>query len=334
MNSYRLRFIAETATRMVALLFAVSAISFFLVHISPMNPIDAFLGDVKISEEQQAIIAAKWGLDKTPVEQYFIWLKNSLSGDMGESRIYHQTVTTVIADKFATSLYLMIAAWALSGVLGFSLGVLAGYMRGTVDRVIKGFCLVLASTPVFWIGLLLLVIFAVELQLFPLGLAGPVGQPLANVTLGERLHHLVLPVITLSITGVANIALHTRQKVIDVMNTDYILFARARGEKSGDILRRHVLRNILLPAITLQFAYFSELFGGSVLAETVFSYPGLGSTAVLAGTHADAPLLLGIAVFSAAFVFTGNLIANILYGVIDPTIGSGARRGEEVSANV
>ena len=139
----------------------------------------------------------------------------------------------------------------------------------------------------------------------------------------ERLHHLVLPALTLSITGIANIVLHTRQKLIDVLESDYVLFARARGETMKELVLRHGLRNIALPAITLQFASISELFGGSVLAERVFSYPGLGSTAVVAGMHADAPLLLGIALFSALFVFAGNLTANILYGVIDPQIREG-----------
>ena len=133
----------------------------------------------------------------------------------------------------------------------------------------------------------------------------------------------MLPALTLSITGIANIVLHTRQKLIDVLESDYVLFARARGETMKELVLRHGLRNIALPAITLQFASISELFGGSVLAERVFSYPGLGSTAVVAGMHADAPLLLGIALFSALFVFAGNLTANILYGVIDPQIREG-----------
>ena len=115
-----------------------------------------------------------------------------------------------------------------------------------------------------------------------------------------------------------NIALHTRQKLIDVLNSDYVLFAKARGEGKWTILRRHGLRNIMLPALTLQFASFSELFGGSVIAENVFSYPGLGSAVSEAGLSSDVPLLLGITLFSALFVCAGNMIANLLYGVMDP----------------
>jgi peptide/nickel transport system permease protein len=165
-----------------------------------------------------------------------------------------------------------------------------------------------------------LLVFSVGLGWFPLGFSTPIGVLNSEVTLWQRLHHLILPALTLSLMSFANIALHTRQKLVDVLESEYVLFARARGESAGTILRRHGLRNILLPALTLQFASFAELFGGSVLAETVFSYPGLGSAVAAAGLNSDVPLLLGITLFSTLFVCTGNLIANLLYGVVDPQI--------------
>jgi peptide/nickel transport system permease protein len=127
--------------------------------------------------------------------------------------------------------------------------------------------------------------------------------------------------------GISNIALHTRQKIIDVLESDYVLFAKARGESTFSIIKRHGLRNIMLPAITLQFASFSELFGGSVLAEQVFSYPGLGNAVTQAGLKGDVPLFLGIALWSALFVFVGNLMANIIYGIVDPQIREGNAHG-------
>ena len=152
------------------------------------------------------------------------------------------------------------------------------------------------------------------------GCCCPIGLTQAEVTLGQRIYHLILPAVTLSFLSFSNIALHTRQKVIDVENSEYALFARARGEGALTRLFRHDLRNVLLPALTLQFSSFAELFGGSVLAENVFSYPGLGSAAAAAGLGGDVPLLLGITLFSALFVCAGNLIANLLYGVVDPRI--------------
>ena len=136
--------------------------------------------------------------------------------------------------------------------------------------------------------------------------------------LTDRIKHLILPALTLSIVGVANVALHTRQKLIEVLASDYVLFARARGEHGFILFWRHGLRNIAMPAITLQFASFSELFGGAVLAEQVFSYPGLGQATVEAGLRGDVPLLLGIVIFSTLFVFVGNLLADVIYQFVDP----------------
>ncbi len=163
-------------------------------------------------------------------------------------------------------------------------------------------------------------VFAVNLGWFPIGLAAPMGKLASEVTLGERIHHLILPSMTLGILGVGKITLYTRQKLLEILNSEFMLYAKARGEGKWQMIRRHGLKNIAIPAVTVQFASFSELFGGIALAESVFSYPGIGSAVTAAGLGGDVPLLLGIAVFSAAFVFIGNLAANILYGVIDPRI--------------
>src|SRR5699024_545069 len=216
---------------------------------------------------------------------------------------------------------LMTIAWAISGILGFILGVLAGMKQGTwIDRLIKGYCFTLASTPAFWVGLLLLIFFSVWLGWFPIGLGSPAGVLSENVSLGDRLQHLVLPALTLSILGVANVALHTRQKLIEVLESEYVRFARAKGETGIILFWRHGLRNVSLPAISLHFASFGELFGGAIIAEQVFSYPGLGRAIVKAGLGGDVPLLLGITLFSAIFIFVGNFIADLLYLIIDPRI--------------
>ena len=221
----------------------------------------------------------------------------------------------------------MAIAWMLSGIVGFILGILSGIREGSLlDRIIKGYSLVIASTPAFWLALVLLMVFAVWLKVLPIGLSVPIGVEASGVTIADRIQHAILPAITLSITGVANITLHTREKMIEIMESDYVLFAKARGESTYSIVKNHALRNVLLPALTLQFASISEIFGGSVLVEQVFSYPGLGQAAVTAGLGSDVPLLLGITVISAVFVFSGNLIANLLYGVIDPRIRRGGSR--------
>ena len=323
MNNSILTFIFYKSLRIITLLMALCLISFLLVNYSPIDPVQSYVGAdmMLVGPEQREKIAEYWGLNKPPMERFLHWGSAVIHGDLGTSMIYRRPVSDVICERFLISLALMSVAWVLSGVIGFLLGIIAGMLRGSwVDRLIKWYCLILASTPTFWLGLLLLIVFAVWLDWFPIGLGVPAGVLAEDVTFSNRINHLILPALTLSIIGVANIALHTRQKLLDVLDSDYVLFARARGERGLQLLWRHGLRNIALPAITLQFASFSELFGGSVLAEQVFSYPGLGQATVQAGLRGDLPLLLGIVLFSALFVFTGNLTADIIYRLVDPRI--------------
>jgi peptide/nickel transport system permease protein len=321
-------YIVKKLFRIALLVFAASIISFLLVKASPIDPVVAYVGGAhasQLTETTRAMLEKKWGLDRPPAEQYFIWLGNMLRGDMGRSMIYNKDVRSVIGEKFKASLALMGSSWVISGVFGFFLGLLAGKKPGgLLDRLVRWYSVTLASSPLFWVGLLLIIIFSVNLGWLPVGLGVPIGKAASEVTLWDRAYHLILPALTLSISGVANIALHTREKFAELGKSEFILYARVKGEGEGSILLRHILRNIALPAVTLQFASISELFGGSVLAETVFAYPGLGGAVSEAGLRGDIPLLLGLVLFSVIFVFTGNFIANILYTVLDPRIKEGA----------
>ena len=311
-------------------MLAVELVVFALVSMSPIDPVQANVGQaayVNMSEAKRAQLASYWGGDVPFWERFANWAGALLQGDMGTSLRFNAPVSEVIAHRAANSLALMGIAWLLSGVLGFALGVAAGARRGgALDRVVHSYCFLLASTPTFWLGLLILMVFAVQLGWFPIGFSVPIGVSAADVTLADAVHHLVLPALTLSVTGVANIALHTREKVVDVLESDYVRFARARGESELSVIVHHGLRNVALPAVTLQCAFISEIFGGSVLVEQVFSYPGLGQAAVTAGLGGDVALLAGIALVSAALVFGGNLLANILYGVLDPRMRVGEGR--------
>lgn len=313
--------------RMVVLLIGVSIAAYLLVSVSPIDPLQSNVGQAALgsmSPEQIAKLEEYWGVHIPLGERFLSWAGAFLRGDMGMSLLYRQPVSKVILVKLSNSIWLLAIAWVISGVIGFALGVLAGFRRGKLaDKLVTAYSLVIASTPGFWLALLLLMIFAVWLKMLPIGLSVPIGVEAAGVTIGDRITHGILPALTLSITGIASIALHTREKMTEVMESDYVLFAKARGESDWSIIRRHGLRNIVLPAITLQFASISEIFGGSVLVEQVFSYPGLGQAAIAAGLGSDIPLLLGITVITAAIVFTGNLIANLLYGVIDPRMRKG-----------
>ncbi|MCA1985741.1 MAG: ABC transporter permease [Desulfovibrio sp.] len=319
--SFLWQFAWRKTLRLILLLVSVATLSFALVSQSPIDPIDAYLGKdiMKISPEQRVLIVERWGLDKPPLERFLAWAGNLLQGDFGNSVIFNEPVLKVIGKRALVSFWLMLLAWTLSGVLGFALGLAAGAWEDSwADRIIRLYAYTMASTPTFWVGMVLLSVFSVSLGWLPVCCAWPPGLSAEDASLWTRLQHLILPATTLSLIGVSQIALHTREKTIEAMGSEYAAFARAQGESTPGIVLRHALRNAALPALTLQFAYIGELFGGSVLAEQVFAYPGLGRATVEAGVRGDVPLLLGIVLVSALFVFFGNTIADLLYGVVDP----------------
>lgn len=314
-------FMGKKILKLIFLLIVVCIASFWIVDQSPIDPVRAYIGEMSIQPEQKAKIEEYWGVN-TPVQEKLLnWGKNIIKGDFGISLIYRMPVTDVIKERFTASLILMASSWLLSGVLGFILGIISGMNSGTlIDKAIKFYCYILLATPTFWLALILLLVFSVNLGWFPVGLSVPIGVASQDVTFFDRIQHLILPTVTLSLLGVASIAMFTREKLTEVMSSDYVLFARARGEKGFDLVLRHGIRNVALPAITLQFLGFSELFGGAVLVEQVFSYPGIGQAAVAAGLRSDVPLLLAIVIISTLFVYSGNLIADIIYEFIDPRI--------------
>ncbi len=314
--------------RLGLLLIAVAIFTFVLLSLSPIDPVQAYIGAdmMQISADQQALIAERWGLDQPFWNRFLDWLGQILQGNLGVSLVFNRPVSEVIAARFQASLQMLAIAWLLSGLLGLALGTLAGAVAGSwIDRVIRLYAYTLAAAPTFWVALLLLIVFAVSWRIAPVCCAAPPGVLSQNVTVWQHLHHLLLPAMTLSIIGIANITLHTRQKLIEVLHSDYVLFALAQGENLWNIVRYHGLRNILLPAITLQFASLSELFGGSVLVEQVFAYPGLGEATVQGALRSDVPLLVGIVFFSALFVYIGNTLADLAYPIIDPRIRLGGQ---------
>ena len=314
--------IGRNIVKFILLMIAISIVTFVLVGISPIDPVQANVGQTayaSMSDEQRAQLASYWGANTPLWERYLNWLGALLRGDMGTSLRFNAPVTEVLANRSLNTLALMAVAWILSGIIGLLMGIVAGIKQGTlIDRIIKGYCFVLASTPTFWLGLIVLMIFAVWLGWFPIGFSAPIGKSAADITIFDSIHHMILPALTLSVVGVANVALHTREKTIDIMESDYIRFAQARGLTRLQAARKHGLRNLALPAISLQFASISEIFGGSVLVEQVFSYPGLGNLAVSAITSSDYNLIQGYVLWLALIYMVINLIVDASYVYIDP----------------
>lgn len=317
------RYILRKSIRLFSILLAVSICSFLAVSYSPIDPVQSYIGAdmTQLGPEQREKIAEYWGLNEPKIKQFIKWGSRVLTGDLGISLIYRAPVSQIIWERFMLSAVLLFLSWIFSGLFGFALGILAGIKQHSwIDQIVKGYCFLLASTPVFWFGLIMLIVFSVWLGWLPIGLGTPLGILTEDVTFFDRLKHLFLPALTLSITGLGNVALHTRQKVVEVNELEFIRYAKAKGEKGFVLLRRHGLRNIILPAVSLHFASFGELFGGTVIVEQIFSYPGLGRTIVQAGLGGDVPLLMGFVLFSTIFVFIGNLIAGVIYDVVDPRL--------------
>lgn len=320
---------AAALVRLALLLLFVALVAFSLLKLSPVDPIAAYLGPAiaRAGPEQRALIASAWGLDQPAPVQFGRWAARFLTGDLGWSTTYAAPVSSVLLDRGLPSLLLTGPAWALAGALGFALGLVSGAREGsTLDRTVRLSSYVAASSPSFWVAILLLSIFSVALGWTPLCCAGPIGVPPGEVTVLQRLQHLVLPLLVLSLVGVSQVALHTRAKVVEIMRSDFVLFARAQGADTSDILLRHAARNAALPALAILFASVGEILGGAILAETVFSYPGLGRATLEAALKGDVPLLLAITLLATAIVSTGNLAGNGLSRLLDPRTARDADR--------
>lgn len=310
--------------RLAILLILVSAGTFTLLSFSPVDPIRAYIGNdlLHVPPQQYPLIAARWGLDQPLWLRFWHWFIHIIQGDLGYSMVYNAPVAQVIGDRFPLSFVLLGSAWLLSGVSGIMMGLAAGrYLNRWPDRLICQISYLLSSLPTFWVGLLLLVIFAVHWQWFPVCCAWTPGDSAFDAGIKDRFQHLILPMIALSLTGIGQIALHTRESVAEAMQSDFANFARAQGEKGWGLVRVQILNHALTPALCLQFASVGELLGGSLLAEKVFAYPGLGQATIDAGLRGDIPLLMGIVLLSTLLLFCGNGLAALLLARMNRILG-------------
>ena len=249
--------IARRLGRLTLVLLCVGLVSFGLMMASPVDPVDAYLGPqmAQVSPEQRALIAERWGFDAPPAVQFGHWLRQLVSGDLGWSHVYNQPVSEVIGQRFQRSIMLLGSAWLLAALLGFSLGVVAGAKEGsTLDNIISTYAYITASTPAFWLAILAVLLFSVTLGWTPTCCAGPTGTLSQDVTLATRLHHLILPIATLALLGIANVTLHTRARMLELMRSEVATHAFAQGASRIDVAWRHGLRHASLPAMTLAFA--------------------------------------------------------------------------------
>lgn len=301
----------------VITLFIIITFVFVIIRLAPGGP-EVMLGAEDMSAEDAARFRAKLGLDQPMHIQYLKWLKALLRGDLGKSYMEHRSVITVIRERVPNTLRLALSAFFLALLLSIPLGVLCAIKPYRwYDYVITFFSLIGISMPVFWIGILLIIIFAVKLRLLPSAGMATLG---AEFSLADRLAHLAMPATVLTVYHLARWTRYTRSSMLEVIGEDYIRTARAKGLAARSVVFKHALKNAFIPVITVIGLSLPGLVGGAAITETVFAWPGVGRLAVTAAYRRDYPVIMGILVMFSAMVIISNLLIDILYMYLDPRV--------------
>ena len=320
MTGYLLRRIAQA----VVVVVLVATIAFFLIHLAPGDPFAAAVENPNVSEGVRAHWRDAYGLDRPLPEQFVRYIASVTKGDLGWSFSLQRPVLDVLADALPHTLLLMSIALTASFALGIFLAITQVMKRGSAtDRIISGVSLLFFSTPEFWLALMVIVLLAYRFPVFPIG--GMV-DPVTHSSLGpvfrivDVARHTVLPALTLTLLFSAVVARYQRASLLDVLPSEYITTARAKGVPERVIVRRHALRNALLPVITLFGLAFPALLTGAVYVEKVFSWPGMGLVIVNSIDTRDYPLLMAAVIIGSILVTAGSLVADLLYRAFDPRL--------------
>jgi len=312
------RFALNRVLQSIPTLIGITFLSFVLLHIVPGGPAAVMLGD-RATPQLIAQINRSLGLDKPLYVQYWTWVVKLLHGNLGYAYSYHQSVTSLILLNLPRTLALVLTSIVLSHILAIFIGVYQAVRRDRAsDHGITVVTYLLYSMPTFWLGMILISIFALSLRILP---AGGLTDPFAtNPTLGNYLQHMILPSLVLILGTIPGWSRYVRSRMIETLVQDYIRTAHAKGLRSRTILMRHALKNSLLPLITLAGMSLPVLFSGALIIEMIFNYPGMGLLFWNAAQDRDYPVVLGIVIMVGVLTIVGNLLADIVYGIVDPRI--------------
>ena len=292
-----------------------SALTFFFVNLAPGGPASVMRFDV--TAEQREALIKRMGLDRPVQQRYAEWLAGAVRGDLGTSLLTDEPVVARIGERLPNTLALAGAALVLSIALGIPIGLVQALRRGRpIDHLLSLLSAVGLSVPVFWLGIVAILLFAVTLHLLPS--AGVTS--VASDTIADRLAHLVLPAIVLATTVLPTVVRFTRAATIEVLHEDYIRTAASKGLGPRIVVGRHALRNALIPVVSATGALVPRLLGGTVVTEAVFSWPGMGRLALEAAQGRDYPLITGLTVVVAAIAVVASLAVDLLYTWIDPRV--------------
>lgn len=316
-------FLARRISQGLIVVVLVATIVFFLIHAAPGDPFSAQMDNPAISESVREAWRKSYGLHRPLAEQYFRYVANVFRGDLGFSLSKHRPVIDVLGDAMPNTLLLMFTGLAGGFAVGIGAALAQVRNRGrAMDKILGGLSLTFLSVPDFWLALLILVAFSSWIAGFPIG--GSVDLNYESFGTGariiDRLEHLVLPAATLTLLYFPIIARHQKAALLDVIPSEYVTTARAKGVPERAVINRHALRNALLPIITLLGVAFPALLTGTVFVEKVFSWPGMGTVIVDSIGSRDYPLLTACVIFGSALVVTGSIIADILYRRFDPRL--------------
>jgi peptide/nickel transport system permease protein len=315
------RYILRRLIQSIPLMFGISLVVFALVQVAPGDPTAPYTQDPNITQEDIDRIRHEFGVDVPLPVRYYYWVLGLIHLDLGHSYRYHTSVVPLILERLPATIELIGAALLLGAIIGIPLGLLAGHRRGKkTDTGIRVVTTIGDAVPHWWLGLVLIVVLAGGirgLRIFPAGGMNTVGE---DFNLLDHLWHLVLPALVLATGGWVVFARYVRAETIDVLSQDYIRTAQAKGLAPRRLAFRHVLANALIPVVTVSGFILPGLFTGAALVEIIFSWPGMGRFLLLAAFERDYPIILGGIMISSLLVVTGNLMADVLYGVVDPRI--------------
>ena len=310
------RYIVKRILQMIPVIILVSIFSFMIIHFAPGDPINMYIRQ-DMTQQEIDELRVDLGLDGTIAEQYLAWLSNICRGNWGNSLINHQPVAKQIFEKLPATLLLMGTSFVLSILMSIPLGLVSGMKKNkAADQFISIFAYIGISIPAFWLALMLIIIFSLNLHWLPSNGMRTVGR---NAVL-DILWHLILPGIVLSVGNTAVFTRYIRSNTITQLEEEYVLTAKAKGVSKRRIMTGHVLKNCLLPIITIAGMNLASLVTGSFIIESVFGWPGMGTLGMSAINSRDYPMIMGFTMLSCVILIIGNFIADLLYGVADPRI--------------
>lgn len=323
MRHHRFAFVYRRLFQLVPVVLAIASFNFVLIHLAPGDAADIVAGQGGYSTiEYVEELRREFGLDKPLYQQYLIYMGKVLTLDLGFSPVQHKPVLTLIIERLPATVILVLSAIVMATGLGILLGIISASRRGTViDSLVTVGALFFYATPAFWFGLMLIVFFSLKLDLLPSsGMETIASGKIGLAYVMDVTNHLILPSVTMALYYLAIYTRLMRASMLEVLSLDFVRTARAKGLAEYTVAWKHAARNALLPVVTVAGLQIGHFMGGSVLVETIFGWPGLGRLVFDALGQRDTNLLMGIFLMSSVFVVMMNLIADLIYGMLDPRI--------------